>query len=75
MRNPPKTVAKTSGTSTIAKTLERTGQLLSDQVRGRLAADAPAAGTSVDSGGAASTALAGRANMVTCSRPRDRPLR
>ena len=36
-RNPPKIVANTSGTSTIARTFERTGQLLSAQAGGRFA--------------------------------------
>ena len=38
MRSTPNTVANTSGTSTIAKTFQRTGQLLGDQAGGRLTA-------------------------------------
>lgn len=74
MRSTPKTVTKISGTSTIASTFQPTGQLLSDQAGGRLAA-ASAPGTGAGGAASASAAPAGRANMVTSSRPHDRPPR
>ncbi|OBH90553.1 hypothetical protein A5680_18715 [Mycobacterium sp. E2989] len=74
IRSAPNAVASTSGTSTIARTFHRTGQLLSDQAGGRLAG-AGSAWTCGDSDRTASAAWAGRANMVTSPRPRDRPLR
>lgn len=78
MRSTPKTVTKISGTSTIASTFQPTGQLLSDQAGGRLAAPAVwlvAPGTGAGGAASASAAPAGRANMVTSSRPHDRPPR
>ena len=72
-RRAPNAVASNSGTSTIAKTFQRTGQLLSDQAGGRLACAAGAAGTSENSGGAAPTGGVGRVNMVTRLRPREQP--
>lgn len=70
-RSPPKTAARISGTSTIASTFHRTGQLLSDQAGGRLAGAPPAADTSANSVGAASAGVAGRLNMVMWSQRRD----
>ena len=64
-RNPPKIVASTSGTSTIAKTFDPTGQLLSAQAGGRFFGFFGAAGTFGLPGGAAATGGAGRVNMVT----------
>jgi hypothetical protein len=75
MRSTPKTDANTSGTSTIASTFHPTGQLLNDQVGGRLAGTTPAPSFGAGSMTSASAGLAGRVNMVTSSRPRDRPLR
>ncbi len=75
MRSTPKTVANISGTSTIASTFQPTGQLLSDQDGGRLAGPASTLPTGAGSATSASAGLAGRVNMVTSSRPDDRPLR
>ena len=38
IRNPPKTIASTKGTATIATTFHRTGQLRNDHEAGRIAA-------------------------------------
>ena len=75
MRSTPKTVANTSGTSTIASTFQPTGQLLSDQAGGRLAGAGVGGAIGCGPGASASAGAAGRVNMVTSSRPRDRPLR
>jgi hypothetical protein len=74
-RSPPKIVASTSGTSTIAKTFDPTGQLLSAQAGGRFFffGAATAAGAFGPPGGTAATGGAGRVNMVTGRRPGERP--
>src|SRR6202035_3006309 len=70
-RNPPKIVASTSGTSTIARTFDPTGQLLSAHARGRFAGllGAPGAWAAAETFGASGAVAApggvGRANMVT----------
>jgi hypothetical protein len=74
-RSAPNTVVNANGTSTIARTFQRTGQLLGDQAGGRFAGSSPVAEAEGNSGGTASTGWAGRVNMVTWLRPRDRPLR
>ncbi|GAB4709728.1 hypothetical protein MOKP122_39050 [Mycobacterium avium subsp. hominissuis] len=74
MRSTPNTVASISGTRTMASTFHRTGQLLSDHAGGRLAGTAPPP-SGAGPGASAAAGSAGRLNMVTSSRPRDRPLR
>ncbi|BBZ37705.1 hypothetical protein MCNS_07680 [Mycobacterium conspicuum] len=66
-RSPPKIVASTSGTTTIARTFDPTGQLLSAQGRGRFAG--------LSGGAAAAAGAAGPANIVTGPPPRERPQR
>jgi hypothetical protein len=72
-RKAPNVVASTSGSKAIAKTFHRTGQLRSDHARGRLGGGGAAGGAGAKSGGTAATAVAGRANIVTCARPRRGP--
>ncbi|BBX39986.1 hypothetical protein MSIM_14370 [Mycobacterium simiae] len=63
-RSPPNSPAKISGTSTMARTFHRTGQLLGDQAGGRFAVAPELPGAAAISVGAASTGPAGRLNMV-----------
>src|SRR5271154_5347391 len=65
IRNPPKTIASTKGTATIATTFQRTGQLRSDQGGGRVVDPDSALWLSAMGVFAGEIARAARANIVT----------
>ncbi len=72
IRNPPNTIASSSGTTAMATTFHPTGQLPNDQAGGRLGG-ADSAPLATGAPGAASTGVVGRANIVMGLRPCYRP--
>jgi hypothetical protein len=70
-RKPPNTPSKTSGTTTIARTFQRTGQLLSAHRDGRFVCPAGCRGD-VTGSCCAATSCGGSTNAVIAPRPYDR---